>query len=239
MRLTCMPTTPVASVVIRVRNEARYLPETLTAVEAQSLQPLEIIVVDSGSTDGSVALACQHGARLIAIPPSSFSYGHAINVGAAAACGPYVVLLSAHAVPCDRDWLARLIAPFADRRVAATYSRMLPRPDTPLYQQLNTILMFDLLPTILGGPAMMYHNTASAIRRDVWEVARFDETLPACEDTEWARRIVRLSYRVVFVRNAVVRHSHNESWRAFAVREGKHAQAWLRMLLGPRKPAPG
>src|SRR4030043_2142668 len=102
------------SIVIRVKNEAEHLGSVLEALGGQEQPCLEVIVVDSGSTDGTVQIAERFGARIIAIEPQSFTFGYALNVGVAASRGEVAAFLSGHARPCDQRWLAGLVAPFRD-----------------------------------------------------------------------------------------------------------------------------
>ncbi len=101
---------PVISVVIPVKDGGAGLVRCLKEVGAQKLdEPVEVIVVDSGSTDGSVEVARRHGARVHRIPPHEFSHGASRNLGAQLATGELLVFLSQDAIPVDRNWLARLI----------------------------------------------------------------------------------------------------------------------------------
>src|SRR4051794_30804205 len=109
-----------ASVVIRVRDEAPALTRLLDLLRRQTTQH-EVIVVDSGSADGGQAAARAAGARLLELAPSDFSFGGALNRGAAVAQGDVVVALSAHAFPKDDDWLARMTAAFEDPGVLCAF----------------------------------------------------------------------------------------------------------------------
>src|SRR2546428_14000675 len=120
------------SIVIRCRDEARSLGRGREAVLAQEGAPAaEVVALDSGSRDGTLALLARHPVRVEHL--ARFTYGAALNRGAALARGALVVYLSAHCRPLARDWLARLLAPFTDPQVVARFGRPGPGPGlTPL-----------------------------------------------------------------------------------------------------------
>src|SRR5437764_9113130 len=100
------------SVIIRARDEARNLARVLGLLRAQETGELtvEVILVDCGSSDDSLAVAASYGARTLELVPERFSFGRALNLGAATATGRVLISLSAHAFPRDRHWLMRLAA---------------------------------------------------------------------------------------------------------------------------------
>src|SRR5919201_3293095 len=105
-------------IVIRAKDEAAKLGTTLTRLAQQTLADrAEVVVVDSGSRDGTVDIARAAGVRVIEIPAESFTYGGAINIGCEDAATPLAVALSAHAPPFDEHWLERVVEPFSDERV--------------------------------------------------------------------------------------------------------------------------
>ena len=115
-----------ASIVIRTKNEAASIAETLGRIEDQDFSgSYEVVVVDSGSTDSTLQIVKKYEVKLIQIPQKEFSYGRSLNVGADIAKGTYVVNLSAHAFPRDKGWLTNLIACFDEVDVAAVYGRQL------------------------------------------------------------------------------------------------------------------
>ena len=158
-----------ASVVIRAKNEARDIGDTLAMIYRQEgVGEVEVIVVDSGSTDGTQDIVRRFAAQLIEIPPATFTYGRALNIGIAAAHADIVVSLSAHSLPAHERWLANLVRNFADSRVAGVYGRQIPRPNaTPL----------DLFGMALSGVTsarrrwqekdMMFSNANGAFRRQL------------------------------------------------------------------------
>ncbi|MCZ7585330.1 MAG: glycosyltransferase [Deltaproteobacteria bacterium] len=105
---------PVASVIIRAKNEAAEIGAVLRRVLDQRYGDFEVVVVDSGSTDRTVEIAQKLGVRVVQIAPEAFTYGRALNLGMRETASPYGVFLSAHALPFDRDWLRNLLAPFDD-----------------------------------------------------------------------------------------------------------------------------
>ena len=110
---------PRASVVVRAKDEARDIERTFKALRRQTV-PVEIVVVDSGSTDGTVEIAKRWCDRLIEIPAESFTYGYSANLGAEAASAPFCFSLSAHCAPLGDDWVERSLRHYAREDVAAT-----------------------------------------------------------------------------------------------------------------------
>jgi len=111
------------SLVIRAFNEERHIGRLLEGVHRQSVKDVEIILVDSGSTDATAAIATQYGAKVQHIPPQEFTFGRSLNLGLAATTRPLVVIASAHIYPVYPDWLERLLSPFTDPQVALTYGK--------------------------------------------------------------------------------------------------------------------
>src|SRR5215218_7083355 len=122
---------PTVTVAIPVLNGARYLDEVLTAVRAQEVdRPVELLIWDSGSTDGSLEIAARHGARIHHIPKHEFSHGGTRNRMAAMAEGDHIAFLTQDATPASPRWLAALLEGFTDADdVAAVFGPHLARPD--------------------------------------------------------------------------------------------------------------
>jgi rhamnosyltransferase len=213
------------SIVIRAKNEARFIGETLEAITQQDFSGgAEIIVVDSGSSDGTVEIVKSFPTTLIQIPAESFSYGRSLNIGVEAAQAPYIVSVSAHTLPIGREWLAHLLEPFGDDNVCGTYGRQLPRADA------SSLEVFGMFYTGVMSTKRrvqwsnaMFSNANGAFRRDLWESERFDEHVAGAEDLAWVRIMLRRGYSVVFEPRACAYHSHG-------VPLGKHLRQILRDL---------
>lgn len=209
---------PKTSILIRTKNEAKDIAKTLNLVTDQTLKPDEIIVVDSGSTDGTIALVQQRSdVKLLTMHPEDFTFGRSLNLGFAATQTELVIALSAHAFPCDRDWLKNLVEPFADARVAAVYGKQTPHADAypPVERDYRSFYGNEL--RVQTNPNdfsdRTFSNANAAIRRQCWEKRPFDETLSGCEDVEWAWAMLMLGDTIIYAPDAAVYHSHNEPLR--------------------------
>jgi glycosyltransferase involved in cell wall biosynthesis len=207
-------------VVIRTLNESEFIGRCLETLQRQRGGfDLDVLVVDSGSTDSTIEIAQAHGARVFNLAPGDFDYSTALNVGIEQTEGDLVVSLSAHAIPLDDEWLERMTAPFRDGNVAGTASRQVPWPNAHWQEVKRLSEQFGEAGRVYSqanADEVFFSNAASAIRRSVWRDAPF--TLPAVEDLEWARRVVAAGWAIVYEPSAVVYHSHREVPRAQARR---------------------
>ncbi|HEY9895940.1 MAG TPA: glycosyltransferase family 2 protein [Candidatus Sericytochromatia bacterium] len=215
MALLKIAMNPRTSILIRTKNEAKDIARTLDLVTDQTLKPDEIVVVDSGSTDGTIDIVQQRAdVKLITMRPEDFTFGRSLNLGFAATQAEIVIALSAHAFPCDRDWLRHLVEPFDDPRVAGVYGKQAPHLDAypPVEREYRSF--YGDQPRIQTNPQnpdeRTFSNANAAIRRQCWEKRPFDETLSGCEDVEWAWAMLMLGHTILYVPDAVVYHSHNE-----------------------------
>jgi len=228
----------IASIVIRAKNEAKDIGDALDRISRQiGVSSFETIVVDSGSTDGTVEIARQFDTQIIEIPPESFSFGRALNIGIEAASGEYVIALSAHSLPADNTWLSKLIEPLSDPTVGGVYGRHIPR---------SNVTALELFGMKLSGVTshrprrqnrdMMFSNANSALRRSLTIEQPFNPTLPGGEDFEWVDRIQRRGWIVCYQPTAAVYHSHGESFGKL-VRRIIHDQPTIwRLKLGMLDP---
>ncbi|MGH3077389.1 MAG: glycosyltransferase, partial [Gaiellaceae bacterium] len=206
------------SVVIPVKDGGLDLVRCLEAIAAQEIdEEVEVVVVDSGSTDGSAQRARLAGARVHEISPSEFSHGGARNLGAELARGEVLVFTTQDAYADDERWLATLVAPLrADASVAGAYGRQLPHEDAIpseryfldfLYGPTTRTQRLDD-PSGLTFETTLYSNVNGAVPRAVWERYRFADDLIMSEDQEWSRRVLLAGLSIVYEPHAAVRHSH-------------------------------
>jgi rhamnosyltransferase len=220
--------TPSISIVVPTFNGASTLPALLDAIARQRIEhPFEVVAIDSGSTDGSVELLRAAGARLITIPAGTFNHGLTRNLGVEASAGELVVLIVQDAVPASDTWLTELTRPLAlDSCLAGTFARQLPRPDAGALTRHYLARWFasshsartvavtsaelDALPPLARLDRCTFDNVCACIRRSVWQQHPFRET-PIGEDVEWARDVLLAGFRIAYVPDAAVVHSHERS----------------------------
>jgi len=210
------------SVVVPVKDGERYLAELLEAVVPQA--PDEILVIDSGSHDGSVAVAQAAGARVLEIAPATFGHGRTRNLGAQETSGDVIVFLTQDATPVP-GWLDALLAGFdLAPDVGAVYGPHLQRPDTsPLVaRELQTFFALHAKPD--GGPVVQrlgdeafLSNVNAAYRRDCWEQVRFPD-VPYAEDQGFAQAMLRAGWAKVYAPDAGALHAHDYPPAEFARR---------------------
>jgi rhamnosyltransferase len=223
------------SIVLRTKNEGKFLGKTLSLLRRQVYAPPpELTIVDSDSTDNTLAIASRHrGVRIIRIAAEEFTYGRSLNLGVRASSGEVIVALSAHAFPRGVYWLERLMRHFEDPRVAGVYGRQIPHDDAwPSVKRDYLEFYGDELKiqTDCDNPNdHRFSNSASAFRRSLWEKHPFDEALPYCEDWEWARSMLKLDYNIVYEPKAEVSHSHNEPLKS--VYRRCQQEMWARRQL--------
>lgn len=227
-------------VVIRTLNESELIATCLRTLQEQRCDHrVDILVIDSGSTDATVQIAESHGIRVIHVPPGDFDYSKALNVGIKELQGELVMILSAHAIPLDDRWVEIMAASFDDPRVAGVTCRQVPWPNAPWREVQRLERMFGEMKRVYSqdsAEGLTFSNAASCIRRSVWQEEPF--TLSAAEDQEWAERVVSAGWKVVYEPDAAVCHSHHESPRDQArrlidinrVRAGNAARSWRRTL---------
>lgn len=199
------PAIPPISLILRTRDEAETIGRCLELIAAQDIREPEpeVIVVDSGSVDRTVDIARSHGATIVSLPPRAFTFGRALNLGAANARGELLVALSAHAHPPDSGWLARMAEPFADPGIACASGDRFDPDGAPLATRIDQDIELAR-----RRPGWGYSNAAGAFRAALWRRRAFREDLPACEDKEWAWFWLGQGYRCSVDPGLAVEHDH-------------------------------
>ena len=206
------------SIVIRCRNEARFLADVFQALQAQRCNfPWEVVVVDNESNDNTLELCRTMGAKSVSIATTEFTYGRALNLGIRNASGELVLLLSSHSLPIGSSFLQDAIAPFDDSKIAAARCLMIGnsdqiaqwyRPRDIYYESSDEQSLAETGMSWLGD-----YPTAGCcvLRRRVWEEVPFDEKLEANEDKLWASKVLSLGYRVRCCSGAVWLYTRKRS----------------------------
>ena len=208
----------MVSVIIPVRNGGEDLRRCLDGLERQQLdEPVELIVADNASTDGSAELARERGAQVLEVGGSQFLHGATRNLAAGQAKGEVLVFTSQDAYAEDDDWLARLSQSLRDDdSVAGAYGRQVPHDDAAPPERFFLDFLYGREPRLqraesegdLSMRTTLFSNVNSAIRRDIWEQFPFSDDLFFGEDQDWARRVLMAGYAIRYEPAAAVRHSH-------------------------------
>lgn len=202
-----MSDSPAISVVIRVKNEAPALRDNLRLLSRQTVDRdrVEIVVVDSGSTDGGVDVAREAADRLIQIPARGFNYGTALNIGTRATSAAIVLSVSAHVLPPDAGWLERMLSPFGDPTVACAVGQSMWPDRSQMTEPFAEDLEFAR-----RHPEWGYSNAGGAFRSDLWRRRPFRADMPSSEDKDWAWYWMERGYRVWVDPGTAYHHDHRD-----------------------------
>jgi rhamnosyltransferase len=217
----------VCSIIIRAHNEERHIGRLLDGIKRQ--QPnseieIETIVVDSGSTDSTVSIACMMGAHVIPIPKEEFTFGRALNLGCRAAKGEILLFASAHVYPFYKDWVEKMLAPFSNNKVALVYGRQIGNEITQFSEHEIFAKWFPETSNY-NQTTPFCNNANCAIRKSQWKDQAFDDQLTGLEDLDWANKILKKGYHIVYEAEAIIVHVHEETPRKIKNRYQREAIA--------------
>ncbi|MDP2753263.1 MAG: glycosyltransferase family A protein [Nitrospirota bacterium] len=208
------------SIIIPTLNASAHMEKLFSMLQAQDIKFLEIIIIDSSSGDNTVDIAKGFGAKTIVIPRHTFNHGKTRNMAAMEAKGDILVFMTQDALPLDDKLLRKLTTPLKVSDIAATYGRHIPRPGaSPLeiftrqfsYPDTGSIKRIEDIKQY-GIKTFRFSNVCSAIKKELFlKVGMFPEGIRANEDMLMAAKLILNGYRVAYVPEAMVIHSHNYS----------------------------
>ena len=217
------------SIIIRAYNEDRHIARLLTGIQQQKAVDAEVILVDSGSTDSTVAIARQFDAQIVSIRPQEFTFGRALNLGCQHASHENLVFASAHVYPVYCDWLKRMLGPLEDSAVGLTYGRQVGNAQTK-YSEHRIFAKWFPQKSDLNQPHPFCNNANVAVRRSLWQKYGYDESLTGLEDLDFAKRIQRDGHRIAYLADATIVHVHEETPKTILNRYRREAIA-LRQIM--------
>ncbi|MBE2317416.1 glycosyltransferase [Solirubrobacter sp. CPCC 204708] len=220
--------TPVITVAIPVYNGARYLDEVLSAVRAQRVDAeVELLIMDSGSTDGSLELAERYGATIHRLPKGEFSHGGTRNRMVELARGEYVVFITQDATPAHDGWLAAVLEGFQQADdVALVFGPHDARPDAShmikcemerhfatfgdgitlqrLGRSAREIADYRAFP----GRLSFFSDVNGAVAKWAWRQIPY-RTVPYAEDQLLGREMIEAGFAKAYHPEMRVLHSHD------------------------------
>lgn len=198
---------PKISIVIRTKNEERWILKCLEQIKKQTFRDFEIILVDNNSTDQTVQKATIAGVKKIFVI-KNFLPGKALNLGIKKSLGEFIVCLSAHCIPTNKDWLKNLIKNFKlESNVAGVYGRQEPMEFSKDSDKRDLFLVFGLDRKVQIKDSF-FHNANSIIKKSIWEKIKFDEKITNIEDRLWGEKIIQSGYKIIYEPSASVFHHH-------------------------------
>lgn len=216
------------SIVIRAYNEEKHIGRLLEGIKQQTFKDVEIILVDSGSTDSTVSIAQSYGVKVVTIRPEDFTFGRSLNYGVSAATREFVVIASAHVYPVYPDWIETLLRPFEDESVALTYGKQRGYEGSKYSEHQIFHQWFPDVSQLRQFTAFC-NNANAAVRKSLWEKNHYDETLTGLEDLAWAKWAKEQGHAIAYVAEAEIIHVHNETPRGVLNRYRREAMAFKRI----------
>lgn len=219
-----------ASIVIRTFNSKKTIGRVLERIRGQTFRDYEIVIVDSGSTDGTLDIARRYTpGPVIDYSYEKFTYSGALNAGCDAARGEYVVCLSSHCIPLRDDWLDLLIGALdAEERLAGAWGPLRFDPgEKPLGGREKEVVDLE---KFLESPTWGLRNANSVIRRGLWAERPFSEKIERCEDQDWAYHFLRRGYDTAVVHGAAVHYAPDFGFIRHTAKDYKDAMALYEMF---------
>jgi rhamnosyltransferase len=226
------------SAVIRAYNEAKHIGRLLEGLGQQTVTPDEIIMVDSGSTDDTVAIAEAAGCKVVHIAKNEFSFGRALNLGCAAATGDILLFASAHVYPVYNTYVEHIVNAFDRNGIAIVYGRQVGDERTK-FSESRVMLKWFPNENIWDQSHPFSNNANAAILRSVWQENPYDEDLTGLEDLDFAKKTIANGYKIAYIADAPVVHVHEESWAVTRNRYRREAMAYARIVEGSEMSLPG
>ena len=198
---------PLVSIIIRTKNEERWISSCIKSINSQSYKNFEIIIVDNLSRDKTVSKAKKLGVKKI-VKIKKYLPGKSLNLGIENSKGDYIVCLSAHCIPKSKSWLKSLVSALQDNpNVAGAYGRQQPMKFSSDADKRDLFLVFGLDKRIQVKDSF-FHNANSILRKSLWKKNKFDEKITNIEDRIWAKKIISKGWKILYEPEASVYHYH-------------------------------
>jgi rhamnosyltransferase len=241
-----------AQLVVPTLNAGKLWPQFIAAVQKQSSIDLRVLVIDSGSTDGTVELARQAEFEILSIPQSSFNHGGTRQnaVERLNEDTEFVLFMTQDAILEKENSMVTLLESFNDPTIACAYGRQLPHENATWYAASSRLIHYpDISETRslkdkdrLGIKTVFFSNSFAAYRvKSLKSVGGFPKDVILGEDMYVCGKMLLTGFKVKYCANACVFHSHNFSYKEefyrFIATGAFHArEPWLLKTFGT---APG
>jgi len=222
---------PRVSVIVRTKNNENVIAQSLAALFSQEFRDFELVVVDSGSTDGTLSIVSKYPCNLVHMRPEEYISGKALNLGASHARGGVLAFQNSDTVPLAPNALGLLVSALDDMETQAAFARQMPRPDA--WSWVRHELSSAFPDSEEPPPWITFEAPFSVMRKSAWQEHPFFEDEWGTEDTEWGYWAKKNGKKIKYVREALVMHSHNHNLRQLYGRLFCDGEA-LAMILGDK-----
>lgn len=211
------------SIIIPTFNAGPSFPFLLTMLKQQiGLTDIEIILVDSGSSDGTIAYAQKQNINIVQIPLEKFTHSYARNLGAEHATGSFLLFTVQDALPPSKSWLYNVLQALQNNNVSAVSCSEAMREDCDLFYRAMywnhfKFLELDKGDRILTKPAQddflslrknaQLSDVACLIPRKLFLKYRY--RYDYAEDLDLGIRLIKDGHRLALLSSLSIIHSHN------------------------------
>lgn len=231
MQSTSDKAMPKVSIILRSYNEEKHIGKLLSSIFNQKcLYPFEVILVDSGSKDNTLAIANRYPVTVVEISPKEFTFGRSLNRGISKASGEVCVMTSAHCYASNECWLENIVKPiFENDKVALVYGNQ-RGVDVTKYSEHQIFSQWFSDENIYDYQLPFCNNANAAIRKTVWDEYHYNEELTGLEDLDWAKYVRSRGLKITYRADAQVFHVHNETPRQIYHRYYREAYAFKQIF---------
>jgi len=223
---------PLISIIMLAKNELYHLERSIPIILRQKIgYPFELIVIDSGSKDGSIEYVEKivkenENVFLYQINPGEFHHAKTRNDGVDKARGKYVAFLGGDAIPKDNVWLKNLVQILIDgevEEIAASFGKQIAKENADINNVIRMSFNYGDIPLIkhkeysLSTKELYFFSSVTCcINRKLISPPLFDERIPVDEDVTCSYRIINNGFKIAYCPESTVVHSHNYSnWEIF------------------------
>ena len=211
------------SIIMRSKNSDWVIAQSLAALYSQSFKDFELIIVDSGSTDKTLEIIKSYPHKLIQIEPQNYFPGTVLNMTIEKCEGEIIIFQNSDAVPLTSETLNNLLKAFEDNQTQAAFARQIPRPDAATCVRRDYSQSFP--DSSVTPDWITLSLPLAAMRKSIWKKHKFYTDAWASEDTEWGKWAKDNSYKIAYMKDSLVMHSHNYTLKQLYCRKYVEGEA--------------
>ena len=195
------------SIIIRGKNESRWLKILLKEIKKQSIKNYEIIFCDNNSSDNTLEILKRYKVKKI-IKFKKYIPGQILNRAIKKSSGKYICILSAHCIPVNKRWLEEHLEEInKNEKIAAAFGKQIPMPGTSVQNLIDLDIIFKDQP-ILYNKDPYLNNANSIYKANILKKNLFDPKITNIEDRIWAKKMIKKGFKILYSAKASVFHSH-------------------------------